>query len=320
MSKAELEARRAHLRVLKKLRSPLLIATPIIVLVGVAALVFRDGAVVGALVGATWASYVWGVATVVQRLAGSGPRLMGPIAEGWTADELRALHRAGWIVHNSVLLEGEDVDHVALGPAGVFAIETKWSASKWATGHFSLSSAARQARRNAAAVGRRVLGGQHGGQVRPVLVVWGERDPALTAVEDVPVVHGLELGPWLLAQTPDSTLQIAAAADRLDRYTKMRTEHEAQRQKLTRYEAVGVLGLIGDLTQAAAAALATLLVGAFAVVFAGLVGLAAPLPLGVAGIAARRVQRLRAISYGVLAGAVVLAALSILSALIYAVR
>jgi hypothetical protein len=311
VSKAELEARRAHLRILRKLRTPLLVATPIVVLVGVGALVLQGGEVVAFLVGVTWASYLWLVALVVQRLAGSGPRLMGPVAEGWTADELRALEHSGWTVMSSILLEGEDVDHVVLGRAGAFAIETKWSSSRWTHRHLALGAAARQARRNAAAVGRRMIGGQHRDQVRPVIAVWGEHEDELTAVDGVPVVHGLDLAEWLAAQAAAPEADIAIWIDRLAEYARKRTDHEARQQQVTRYEQVGILGLVGDVSQAAAAALATVLAGAYIVVFIGVVGLGAPLPLAVAGFALRRSGPLRSIGYGVIVGAVVLALLAL---------
>lgn len=302
------------------MRWPLAIATPIVVLPGVLALVFRDGEVIGFLVGATFASYVWFVALAVQRLAGTGARLMGPIAEGWTVEELRSVERDGWVIRNSVLLQGEDVDHVVMGPTGVFAVETKWSSYRWTSRHFSLQSAAEQARRNATAIGRRLIGGQHRGAVRPVLAVWGEHDAELTSVDAVPVVHGLELAGWLRAQTSDNALEIAAAADRLDTYITRRVAHEAASQRLTRYEEVGVLGLVSDFTFTAAACLATVLVGAYAVVFLGAPGLASPLPIAGLAYLARRRKPFRAAGNGVIAGCVFLAALSAVSIAIYIVQ
>jgi hypothetical protein len=64
---------------------------------------------------------------------------MGAEAEQWTSAELRRLCRRRWVVvghrqryHvNNVLLDAWDIDHVLIGPEGILAIETKWSASSW---------------------------------------------------------------------------------------------------------------------------------------------------------------------------------------------
>ena len=51
--------------------------------------------------------------------------------ESNTADQLARLRRRGWrAVHNIHLASG-DIDHVAVGPGGVVAIETKSSSAEW---------------------------------------------------------------------------------------------------------------------------------------------------------------------------------------------
>jgi hypothetical protein len=73
----------------------------------------------------------------------------GGAAEQRVAAALRPLLEAGWILRLDVD-KGADgnVDHVAIGPRGVFAIETKAKSRPW-------SSDLRQARMNAAWVKRR---------------------------------------------------------------------------------------------------------------------------------------------------------------------
>jgi hypothetical protein len=120
---AEREARRSHLEVAKRLLKPLAAAWMGSVIGGVAALVLWPTAHVGLLVGVLWTSVVCGSAMIIQQLAGTGPRLMGPTAEGWTTHELRRTQRDGWWFMERLLLEKSDVDHVAVGPAGVFALK-----------------------------------------------------------------------------------------------------------------------------------------------------------------------------------------------------
>ena len=57
--------------------------------------------------------------------------MAGELAEQWTAAELRKLRRDGWRLINHFRLRQADIDHVLIGPGGVFAIETKWSSEPW---------------------------------------------------------------------------------------------------------------------------------------------------------------------------------------------
>jgi len=73
-----------------------------------------------------------GVLTVwVQQVTGTAPVMMGDLAEQWTASELRGLRRDGWRLVNQLALRAWDIDHVLIGPGGVLAVETKWSAHPW---------------------------------------------------------------------------------------------------------------------------------------------------------------------------------------------
>lgn len=88
---------------------------------------FQRGFVVGVILTGASAS-IFGL--VVQH-TGTGSRAMGATAEQWTASELRPLRRYGWHVVNHVALRQWDIDHVLVGPGGVVAVETKWSARAW---------------------------------------------------------------------------------------------------------------------------------------------------------------------------------------------
>lgn len=129
---------------------------------------------------------------------GLGHRSMGAEAEQWTATELGKLdHR--WSVFHDVPLARSNVDHVAIGPGRVYAIETKWTArddlDRFLKG--ATWQAARQASELAAELRKRGAGRE----VRPLLVVWG---PGIAerlgekprAVNKVPVVAGRHSEVW----------------------------------------------------------------------------------------------------------------------------
>jgi len=57
---------------------------------------------------------------------------MGVNGEAWTAEALRKLSRDGWRLVNGLKLNNRvDIDHVAIGPGGVLAVESKWSSNPW---------------------------------------------------------------------------------------------------------------------------------------------------------------------------------------------
>lgn len=88
---------------------------------------FVGGLMVGTISVATFAM----LAVMVMLVTGTAYRSMGATAEVWTAKELRSLRRDGWRFANHVALGKSDIDHVLIGPGGVVAVETKWSASTW---------------------------------------------------------------------------------------------------------------------------------------------------------------------------------------------
>jgi hypothetical protein len=60
---------------------------------------------------------------------GVAQRQMGGDAEELTAEELEALDRRVWRVFQDVPVRYGSVDHVAVGPGRVCAIETKWTSA-----------------------------------------------------------------------------------------------------------------------------------------------------------------------------------------------
>ena len=160
---------------------------------------------------------------------GLGHRSMGADAEQWTAAELGKLdHR--WEVFHDVPLSQSNVDHVAIGPGRVYAIETKWTARS-DTDRF-LKGATWQAARQATELAAELRARGAGREVRPLLVVWG---PGMAdrlgekpqAVNNVPVVAGHHAEVW--------RERMAGALDRLEAdrpatqaLLALLNEHEAQ--------------------------------------------------------------------------------------------
>jgi hypothetical protein len=142
---------------------------------------------------------------------GLAHRDMGADAEAWTADALEGLQSRRWAVYHDVPIGAGNVDHVAVGPGRIYAIETKWTARS-DTERF-LKGAAGQASRGATALQTSLA--THGveREVVPLLVVWGPRQ--LSRIGERPrmvgktrVVAGRAHGDWLP--------RMEAALDRLE--------------------------------------------------------------------------------------------------------
>ena len=89
---------------------------------------FQRGLIVGAAIVGTLSA----IAMLVMQVTGTAPKSMGQRRNEWTASELRPLRRRGWqIVNHFSLRANRDIDHVMVGPDGVVAVETKWSAQGW---------------------------------------------------------------------------------------------------------------------------------------------------------------------------------------------
>ncbi len=133
--------------------------------------------------------WVW-----IVQATGTAALAMGDQAEQWTAAVLRKL--PGRRVVNHVKLRQTDIDHVVVGPDGLYAVETKWRSapitSEW-TVHV-----ARQATRNAKDL---TLWSETRpyGPARPVVIIWGpsSRDlSAGTSVDGVPFLIGSDASTW----------------------------------------------------------------------------------------------------------------------------
>jgi hypothetical protein len=149
--------------------------------------------------GALTVGFVWMCWALIVSSDGQEGFLRGARAEVDTSNALRRLRRHGWSVIDDVEFDGFNVDHVLVGPAGVFAIETKWTTRSWTVRDGALdagpeSRPAQQAQRYGTKV--RTLLKHHAGielDVRPVVVAWGPGRPRLDGVTTV-----LGDGTWLL--------------------------------------------------------------------------------------------------------------------------
>jgi hypothetical protein len=129
-----------------------------------------------------WSGTYWGAAIVgllwaiswFVSLDGSFFVRAGSWAEEWTSEALRK-KTSGFTVIDDFPLNGRNLDHVLVGPGGVFAVETKWK-SKWRDRQHELKSLElerRQAAYQAEKLQEILEGIGHSVRVRPMLVVWG---------------------------------------------------------------------------------------------------------------------------------------------------
>jgi hypothetical protein len=138
---------------------------------------FVGGVLVGGLVVGGAATILW----MLDFVSGNRDRRFGLAGELATASllEARSMKAAGWYVVHGVPFRGRgDIDHVAVGPQGVLAVESKWTTGSWAVRNARLvgplddpigqvRSAADRLERYLSANGAPV-------PVTPVLVVWGK--------------------------------------------------------------------------------------------------------------------------------------------------
>jgi hypothetical protein len=75
------------------------------------------------------AAFILALRWFVARLRERGDRYLGYVGERVVAECLEALHAAGWVIFHDMPCESGrekfNIDHAAVGPGGVFAIETK---------------------------------------------------------------------------------------------------------------------------------------------------------------------------------------------------
>lgn len=157
-------------------------------------------------------------------------------AEQWTENEIRKLRRSGWRIVNNIPFEHCDVDHVAIGPAGVVVLETKWSDGSLFTKRDSLSNfgfkALDQVEDSATKIGR-VLAqrGYAAGVDGRLVVVWGTKVPGEPLrIDGRPgaVIAGKRLADFLATKpTRLTNTEIEAATAALESWLTPRLAHAA---------------------------------------------------------------------------------------------
>lgn len=154
----------------------------------------------GAVVGAGVVFVLGGLAFTVFQFTGSGPLMMGAVAETWTSSELRPLRKHGWKLVDHVFYRFADVDHLLVGPGGALVVETKWSAEAWRVDRPErrLLDHLQGLQRRAGDVRKAIPQLRHDeDRVRAVLFVWGggrtgaDLPARPVRVADVEVVYGV---------------------------------------------------------------------------------------------------------------------------------
>lgn len=264
------------------------------------------------VLGAGLASAFWYVVLMVVVMSGTGSYLLGSYGEQWTSEALRKLERHGWRLLEHLPLEYGDIDHVLVGPGGVYAVETKNTSGLWDLDEPDerLRDALEQARRCADRL--RVLLLERSvrvrTEVRPLVVLWGRASSRVATLEGVDVVHGPDLSLWKESLgtnllTPE---QIETAFAWLRRYIEMRdTDIEKKQGRLPMLVDIGPLAILSRTYRCVLGFLAALIaLGAGVKVLGN--GLVIPVLLVwmAAGIFALRYERARHLAFGWVAASV----------------
>ena len=249
------------------------------------------------------------MAMMIMMATGTAYRSMGAIAETWTAGELRPLRRHGWRVINHFSLSVGDTDHVLIGPAGVIAIETKWSSQPWVLNppseevHRAIVQVQKNAKQLRLWEGLKSSGVAH---VETVLLLWGStntpesRAAASTVIDGTTVLSGIAaVRAWratLLATNATMTREQRDAVWRsIDRQLHTRDSFDAVR-RTSRPSLFEVCWQISGILLAVFASVFGFLEAvqlkpvAFAVI--------AVMAMGSAGLVARRLKRTRFLALG----------------------
>jgi len=168
------------------------IGASLVVTISLSGLTFLSGLLLGGSAATLLLMGIW----LIIEVAGARSFAIGGLAERWTADDLRRLGREWKVVDDVPFNNSFNVDHVAVGPQGVFAVETKFTSVPWLIDAGEPNAALRAAME---ATSRRahklwfVTYNVGRPRVTPVLVIWGPGAPNLSA-------GGLQVGDVLVCQ------------------------------------------------------------------------------------------------------------------------
>ena len=242
----------------------------------------------------------------VAQATGTASTMMGDLAEQWTASELRKLRRRGWRVLNHVKLRQRDIDHVLIGPGGVYAVETKWSADPWEIADHGrrVVNAAQQAADNAHDLWLWLK--SYGVEtVQSVVFLWGAGDATgadRTRCGDVVVLHGHVAHLWRDSLVDEGLADSVTSQvwQELDKHVRKRDARDADSERvppsLYEYTRIG-------LAMFAAAVVAVVAVGeGIAHTHRSAVWVAVFAAALFVGVAGARLRRLRLLALGSIAG------------------
>lgn len=160
----------------------------------------------GELLGATVIGLIWWGSVAFNAVTTGVDRLRrGALGEEYTASALRWLRVRGWRVLHDLEWPGEfNIDHVAIGPGGVLAIESKYTTGDWRIGANGLTGPIGHPLRDAQRGARRVAEvlGAAGVNVEVLacLVIWGPGAPDISGgrivLQDVRVLEGRKARVW----------------------------------------------------------------------------------------------------------------------------
>jgi hypothetical protein len=162
------------------------------------------------LLGFLTASIIGVVLWSLDLLSGTHNLRLGIVGEKATAEAVlaRRQRRQGWRLVNGLYFGGYgDVDHILVGPGGVFALESKWTGVEWTvtrdgivgpSGRDPLSQARNGARKVESML--RLGKERFDVTVQPVVVLWGPGAPSIdsgwTEIGGVLVFEGRRRNQW----------------------------------------------------------------------------------------------------------------------------
>jgi hypothetical protein len=196
----------------------------------------------GVAFGAALASYCAALHWIADLVSGDHRNKYGTLGEESTAEAFRSrrMRANAWRAIDGVAFNRGDVDHVAIRPGLVVAVETKWDNTAWLVrdGHLDEGGdVLAQARRGAAKI-RRLLKSTVEVDVQAVVAVWGKGGDALdrdvTFVDGVWVVRGwavADIDNWLDAfeSAHPNAVEVSSCIGVIEAFVRARDAHEAAR-------------------------------------------------------------------------------------------
>ena len=117
------------------------------------------------------------IAWLVMEMSGARAAFIGSVGESRSADSLKGLSKRWTRVDSVPFGKNFDIDHVLISDAGVFAVETKFTASEWSLSSPALRNAIR--RRWKARKIKFLLDRAGHPPVTAVLIIWGPGAPTI---------------------------------------------------------------------------------------------------------------------------------------------